>query len=91
MIVEPPNIFTPNGDGANDFYFVNVENVEFFEATITNRWGNIMTKLNSPLQTWDGKTDGKEAAESVYFIQYKAVDYGGNIIENHTFFHLNRK
>ncbi len=91
MIVEPPNIFTPNGDGANDFYFVNVENAEFFEATISNRWGNIMTKLNAPLQPWDGKTDGKEAAEGVYFIQYKAIDYGGIIIENHTFFHLNRK
>ncbi len=91
MIVEPPNVFTPNGDGLNDFYFVNVENVEFFEATISNRWGNIMAELNSPMQPWDGKTDGKEANEGVYFIQFKAVDYGGNTIENHTFFHLNRK
>ena len=91
MIVEPPNVFTPNGDGLNDFYFVNVENVEFFEATISNRWGNIMAELNSPMQPWDGITDGQEANEGVYFIQFKAVDYGGNTIENHTFFHLNRK
>jgi gliding motility-associated-like protein len=91
MIVEPPNIFTPNNDGTNDLYFVNVENVEFFEATISNRWGNIMSELKSPMQPWDGKTDGKEASEGVYYIQYKAVDYGGNTIENHTFFHLSRK
>jgi gliding motility-associated-like protein len=91
MIVEPPNVFTPNGDGLNDFYFVNVENVEFFEAAISNRWGNIMAELNSPMQPWDGITDGQEANEGVYFIQFKAVDYGGNTIENHTFFHLNRK
>jgi hypothetical protein len=50
-----------------------------------------MAELNSPMQPWDGITDGQEANEGVYFIQFKAVDYGGNTIENHTFFHLNRK
>jgi gliding motility-associated-like protein len=90
MTVEVPNIFTPNDDKLNDFYLVNVKNSVTFEATITNRWGEIMYQINSAEQMWDGKLDGKPVSDDVYFIQYKAVDYGGITNENHTFFHLNR-
>ena len=36
-----PNVFTPNGDGKNDtFYLENLSSFEFNEVTIINRWGS---------------------------------------------------
>jgi gliding motility-associated-like protein len=91
MVVTPPNIFTPNGDGANDEYFVTVLYGEKFEAEIFNRWGNKLANLQGINDGWDGTTEnGKEVEDGVYFILYKATDYNDNIIEGHTYFHLVR-
>jgi trimeric autotransporter adhesin len=84
MIVTPPNVFSPNGDNTNDFYFVDVQWGEFFEALILNRWGNEVTTLTHLNQGWDGKSNGKDLEEGVYFIKYTATDYNGGIIESHT-------
>src|SRR5574343_653814 len=90
MVVTPPNIFTPNSDNANDLYFVNVDWGEKFEAVILNRWGNVMTELDAIDQGWDGKVAGKECDEGIYFVKYKATDFGGKEVEGHTYFHLER-
>ncbi|NCP46573.1 MAG: PKD domain-containing protein, partial [Flavobacteriales bacterium] len=34
-----PNVFTPNGDGSNDVFTVDGENLESVEGEIFNRWG----------------------------------------------------
>lgn len=91
MVVTPPNVFTPNSDGTNDEYFVSVQYGEYFEAEIINRWGNFITDLNTLNQGWDGKMNGKELDDGVYYIKYVATDYSGNQIAGHTFFHLIRK
>ncbi len=90
MIVTPPNVFTPNEDGANELYFVDVKYGEQFEAIIVNRWGNLMATISGINQGWDGKTGGKNCEEGVYFIKYKATDFNGNEVEGHTYFHLFR-
>ncbi|MFT5779031.1 MAG: gliding motility-associated-like protein [Crocinitomicaceae bacterium] len=91
MIVIPPNIFTPNGDESNDLYFVNVDYGANFEATILNRWGNVMYTLHAIDEGWDGKTlNGNEAEEGVYFVKYTATDFNGNHVEGHTYFTLAR-
>lgn len=90
MVVTPPNIFTPNSDNANDLYFVNVDWGEKFEAVILNRWGNVMTELDVIDQGWDGKVAGKDCDEGIYFVKYKATDFGGKEVEGHTYFHLER-
>jgi gliding motility-associated-like protein len=88
-----PNIFTPNGDLSNDFYtpisFSGVKNVNF---SILNRWGAIMYETNTQDIKWDGKIDGKEVSEGVYF--YKIIYFEGISTEEkvkHGFLHLERK
>ena len=90
MVVTPPNIFTPNGDGSNDEYFVNVLYGEQFEAVIINRWGNAVHELHSINEGWDGKINGKDADDGVYFVKYTATDFNGESVEGHTYFHLVR-
>ncbi|MBM3160566.1 MAG: gliding motility-associated C-terminal domain-containing protein, partial [Bacteroidetes bacterium] len=85
-----PNVFTPNGDGDNDFYGIISQNAISQEAVIIDRWGIKMTELNTPNALWDGTSGGKEATDGVYFITYRIVG-PNNIEENgHTFFHLIR-
>ncbi len=91
MVVTPPNVFTPNGDNSNEEYFVNVLYGAQFEAVILNRWGNVMAELNQLNQGWDGKVNGNDASEGVYFIKYLATDFSGVKVDGHTYFHLIRK
>lgn len=93
LAVSFPNIFTPDGDNANDNYspvfFSGVTNVDF---AILNRWGNIVYRTAEQQITWDGLVDGKEASEGVYFYVCTYAENGST--ENktvHGFLHLKRE
>lgn len=90
MVVNPPNVFTPNGDGSNELYFVPVFYGAEFEATIVNRWGIKMATINNLNAGWDGKVNGEDATEGVYYVTYTATDFNGESISGHTYFHLIR-
>jgi gliding motility-associated-like protein len=68
-----PNVFTPNGDGLNDYFYViagkDVTKVKSF--LIYNRWGKKMfekTNLmpNDYYNGWDGTTNGRNAEMGTY-------------------------
>jgi len=70
-----PNIFTPNGDGSNDLFFLKATNLEKIDMMITDRWGNKVYELNSSSGNvaWDGKNQfGKESPAGVYLYTLKA-------------------
>lgn len=90
MEVLVPNVFTPNGDGANDFFLIDVNYGAGFEAEIFNRWGNEISTLTHIDQGWDGRSAGHAVNEGVYFIKYRAVDYQGYEIQGHCSFTLIR-
>jgi gliding motility-associated-like protein len=90
MEIDVPNVFTPNGDGSNDIYFINIVNGTSFEAVILNRWGNVVFTIDTLNAGWDGNINGKEANEGVYFIKYSAKGLDGQSAEGHTNFHLVR-
>jgi len=74
LIVENiPNVFTPNGDGKNDIFFINARGVYEFDLLIYNRWGMLMYSTNQIEQGWDGTVNGRPAAGGVYFIKAKIV------------------
>jgi len=53
LIIEVPNVFSPNGDNNNDSYGIISQNAISQEAVILNRWGEKMIELNSPNQMWE--------------------------------------
>lgn len=64
-----PNTFTPNSDGANDFFepIVNrfIESVEF---KVYNRWGALVYETQNPEINWDGTgINGKALDAATYF------------------------
>lgn len=91
-VVEPSNVFTPNGDLTNDVFYLNTQNVQQLTLTITNRWGNLMYEGTGNNPGWDGTAiDGTEASEGVYFYKYTAVGViPDQVVEGHGFVHLER-
>jgi gliding motility-associated-like protein len=73
--MDVPNIFTPNGDGSNDVFFLKAANLNEISCVILDRWGNKVYETNSTTGNiaWDGKNfGGKECAAGVYFYIIKA-------------------
>lgn len=78
--LEIPNVFTPNGDGINDVFFLHVSNQDEITASIFDRWGHKVYEITSTTGNiaWDGKTDvGRDATAGVYFYIIKATGKDG--------------
>lgn len=91
MVIEIPNVFTPNGDLANDVFFFNSVGVATLEITILNRWGNLVFESDDVNFFWNGKTaNGQDAKEGVYFFKYQATGFDGTSQEGHGFVTLER-
>lgn len=86
-----PNVFTPNNDGSNDAYFLDVTNHTNVELTIVNRWGNTMFVGDGLTPTWNGKSpSGSNAEEGTYFYTYVVTGIDGSVFEGHGFLQLVR-
>lgn len=76
-----PNVFTPNGDGKNDVYYIDdLCNSTRFKFVIYNRWGRIIYESEDPKFKWDGTTNiGEEASDGVYYytLQSRSKEYHG--------------
>ena len=78
--LEVPNIFTPNGDKANDIFKLRATNLLDLYIIIYDRWGNMVYELTSDTGNfaWDGKTQyGKDCAEGTYLYIIKATGKDG--------------
>jgi gliding motility-associated-like protein len=70
-LIEPytPNVFSPNGDGANDcfrpFFPAGAEFVKF-QFNIYDRWGDHIFETSNPNECWNGESRGKGCASGVY-------------------------
>lgn len=67
-----PNAFTPNGDGANDVFYVYGQGVKITEFRIFNRWGNEVFYSDNMTKGWDGTYKGKPQPLGVYAYYLKA-------------------
>jgi gliding motility-associated-like protein/uncharacterized repeat protein (TIGR01451 family) len=52
-----PNSFSPNGDGVNEIFMPEIQNVveDEFLFLVFNRWGNKIFETNKPKVGWNGK------------------------------------
>jgi len=88
MVINVPNIFTPDGDGINDFFFIDVENGVSINIAVVNRWGNNMIELKDLTEKWDGTVNGNPADEGTYFFTYSILGKDGNTLTGHGFVEL---
>lgn len=74
-----PNAFSPNGDGINDVYKAKegYQSLVEFHAAIYSRWGQKMYEWDDPADGWDGKFNGSDAKQGVYFVHVTAKGADG--------------
>lgn len=67
-----PNVFSPDGDGINDVFFINNTCLNDFHLEIYNRWGQKIFETSTG--GWDGRTtSGNMASEGTYYFIFKGV------------------
>jgi gliding motility-associated-like protein len=75
--LKTPNVFSPNGDGINDYFFPRFLHLKRIAFTIMNKWGEILfhsEDLNDP--GWDGTFRGQEVSPDnyIYKLNYTTAD-----------------
>lgn len=78
-----PTIFTPNGDGVNDFLKSQISPCENYDIKIYNRWGMEMYTSTDINTWWDGKLNGNDVAEGEYafIIHYNRSCEANNAVQ----------
>ncbi len=89
--VHIPNVFTPDGDGVNDEFFIDVENGATIDVLIVNRWENVIMNITDFATHWDGMVNGNEASEGTYFFKYSITGLDGTTQTGQGFVELIRK
>jgi len=72
-----PNIFTPNGDGNNDYLKLDVENVNEFVIVILDAKSNVVFKSEDADFKWDGTNlngDKLPAGNYIYYVTAKDLE-----------------
>ena len=72
-----PNVFSPNNDGVNDEFKVNLNGntAKSYHINIYSSWGTLMFNSGNANVSWDGRTtSGMKATEGTY---YYVVDFNG--------------
>lgn len=73
-----PNVFTPDGDGYNDYFIpFPYDFVDHISLQIFNRWGKIVFITEYPDINWDGKNQytHMDCSEGVYFYICDVYEY----------------
>jgi gliding motility-associated-like protein len=69
-----PNVFTPDGDGINDVFYINSSGMTEFQLDVYNRWGTKIFTSTEAGAKWDGRSSaGVELSEGTYYFILKAV------------------
>jgi gliding motility-associated-like protein len=95
-VVEPseldaPNVFTPNGDGVNDFFLVHAKSLKSFRIRIYSRSGRKVYEFEQTEEKfewdgWDGTINGKGenfAQPGVYYYVIEAVGWDAERYRGH--------
>lgn len=82
IILEIPNVFTPNNDGSNDLFVpVMSKGIISMNTIIYNRWGNKIFDTNNLLIDWNGKN----VSDGTYFwiVNYTDINGVKNNLKGH--------
>ncbi len=83
-IIEVPNVFTPNNDDSNEFFFINTEYTKSIQYIIVNRWGNLIFEDEGVNPLWNGNTaNEKPVDEGVYFVKYVVIGLNNETYSGH--------
>lgn len=88
VLLDIPNVFTPNSGMANDTWLVTHSGIETYNCTIYNRWGNLIYEYSNIDAGWDGRSsNGELVTDGVYYFMIKATTILGEELNKSGFIH----
>ncbi|HVM88599.1 MAG TPA: PKD domain-containing protein [Puia sp.] len=84
-----PNTFSPNGDGSNDWFYVQGKGLSNIQSMqIFNRWGQLVFEKknftpNVEQNGWDGNFNGKKAPSDVYIYTIEVICQNSQLVAYH--------
>ncbi len=87
-----PNVFSPNGDGKNDNFWVIAEGYTLYHLIIFDRWGLKVFESNDKTNLWNGliNNTGGKAPDGTYYYIFSAADMNGILFQDHGYLTLIR-
>lgn len=87
-----PNVFTPNGDGENDLFFIKSKGLNDFSIVIMNSKNTVVFKSNDPDFVWDGIGLNGEAVDDGQYLYYlTSYDKNGKAVNKYKALTIKRK
>jgi len=72
--INVPNAFTPNGDGVNDVWNVNLSAYTNTSLQVYSKWGQNVYDKTDAIHAWDGKHQGNDLPVGTYYYVIKYND-----------------
>ena len=77
-----PSAFSPNGDGYNDVFQMEYQDLSFFKLNVYTRRGQLVYTTEDPNFVWQGKAiSGKIVLEGLYICKIEAVTAEGEKVQ----------
>jgi gliding motility-associated-like protein len=90
-ILNLPNVFTPNGDGSNDYFFIPSIYLADFNLVVLNKDNMLVFSSDNPAFKWDGNLpSGLPVPDGMYLYYLTAKDVSGKPITHSSFLKLIR-
>ncbi|MBI1288677.1 MAG: T9SS type B sorting domain-containing protein, partial [Flavobacteriales bacterium] len=91
VIIDIPNVFTPNNDGVNDVIWLQGTDLNNISMTIYSRWGHSVYASEGREFMWTGKTtEGVDCEAGTYYYVIQLEYKDGHVSEQTGFFTLLR-
>jgi gliding motility-associated-like protein len=76
VLLEMPNVLTPNGDGKNDTFIpIKYKGIANATLKIFNRWGEELFSTTNVEEGWNGFSSSSVCTDGTYFwiLQYRTI------------------
>ncbi len=83
-----PNVFSPNGDGVNDEFYLKKDAFDrcydALNIRVYNRWGQKVYESDDAKFSWNGRDDsGNELSEGTYYVVIQGFYGGKEVTQNY--------
>ena len=86
-----PNVFTPNDDSVNDFFYPKFIFIQDIHVTIINKWGELVYESKDlDALGWDGLHNGERSPIGNYVCRVRHTTLDGRKIDQSAVFYLGR-
>ena len=86
-----PNVFTPNKDGINDYFFPKMLYISEIHVFIVNKYGEVLYESKDlEDKGWDGLYKGEKAPIGNYVCKVRHTTLDGRVIDQSSVFYLGR-